>query len=153
MADNYLEFSAGLDLGVNAERRWLEQQLEEVEHEEGDMPRFLLDYPERLEGETSPGFEVNWAVDRVVFYAVEHGNVCHLAHLVQKFLREFHPEDAWFVTWAESCSKPRIGEFGGGAAFVTADEVRWMSAHQFIDEQLAAFQSDRRRLSDGEDAT
>jgi hypothetical protein len=141
MADNYLEFSAALDVETEDERRWLEQQLEDVEHEDGDMPRFLLDYPDRDEGETSAGFEVTWESDLVVFFATESGNVGHLAHLVQKFLKEFRPKEAWSVTWAESCSMPRIDAFGGGAAFVTAGEVRWMSTYQFIEDQLAAFQA------------
>jgi hypothetical protein len=151
MADNYLEFSVALDLKSDEERRWLQQQLEEVEHEAGDdMPRFLLDYPDRDEGETFAGFEVAWHDDSVSFYAEEGVNVGHLVHLVQKFLRQFRPNEAWSVTWAETCSKPHVDEFGGGAAFVTADEVKWMSAHQFVEEQLAAFEAGRDRQQEGD---
>jgi hypothetical protein len=152
MASNYLEFSVALDLKSRKERRWLEKQLEYVEHEDSDLPRFLLDYPDRDEGETFAGFEVAWHDDSVSFYAEEGGNARHLAHLVQKFLRQFRPTEAWYVTWAETCSKPHVDEFGGGAAFVTADEVKWMSAHQFVEEQLAAFEAGRNRQQEG-DAT
>jgi hypothetical protein len=138
MAENYLEFSTDLEIRSADERRWLEEQLEEVEHQDGTVPRFLLDHPE-LEAGSVAGFEIAWKDDSVVFYSEESGDVDHLVHLVQKFLRAFRPHEAWSVTWAETCSKPRIDEFGGGAAFVTASEVHWISAHQFVEDRLAAF--------------
>jgi hypothetical protein len=140
MADNYLEFSTDLELRSADERRWLEAQLEDVEHRDNTVPRFLLDHPEPEAGSIA-GFEVAWKDDSVVFYSEESANVDHLVHLVQKFLRKFRPQEAWSVTWAETCSKPRIDEFGGGAAFVTAGDVRWMGAHQFVEDQLAVFQA------------
>ena len=74
-------------------------------------------------------------------YAEEYGNPDNVAWLVQKFLKTFRPDQCWSLTWASTCSKPRIGEFGGGAIFVTADEIKWQNAYQFIDDERAAFKA------------
>jgi hypothetical protein len=62
-------------------------------------------------------------------YAEEFGCVDRVAHLVQKFLRRFRPEDCWSLTYATTCSRPRVGEFGGGAVFVAADRIKWINSH------------------------
>ena len=65
----------------------------------------------------------------------------NVAWLVQKFLKKFRPDQCWSLTYATTCSKPRAGEFGGGAMFVTADEIKWQNAYDFIEEQRAAFKA------------
>jgi len=40
------------------------------------------------------------------------------------------------VTWADSCSKMRIDEFGGGAMFITAEKVEYFSTYDFIQQKL-----------------
>ena len=73
-----------------------------------------------------------------------------MAHLVQKFLKKFRPDQCWSLTYATTCSKPRLGEFGGGAVFVTADSICWNSSYDFVEEQRMAFarglQYDRRLI-------
>ena len=76
-------------------------------------------------------------------YAEESGDPARLAHLVQKFLKQFRPDQCWSLTYATTCSKPRIGEFGGGAVFVTADAIRWQSAYAFVEQQRATFEQSR----------
>jgi hypothetical protein len=72
------------------------------------------------------------------------GNVYQIAHLMQKFLKAFRPRESWALTYATTCSKPRLGEFGGGAMFVTADRIRWHNAHESIERWQKAHQ---RRLA------
>jgi hypothetical protein len=64
---------------------------------------------------------------------------------VQKFLKKFRPDQCWSLTYATTCSKPRAGEFGGGAVFVTADEIKWQNAYDFIEDQRAAFKAKRSK--------
>jgi hypothetical protein len=73
-------------------------------------------------------------------HAGEWGYVDGAARLVRKFLKRFRPDQCWSLTYATVCSKPRVGEFGGGAVFVTADEIRWQDAYDFVEQQRAAFQ-------------
>lgn len=72
-------------------------------------------------------------------YADEGAELDLVAHLVQKFLRAFRPKDCWSLTYAETCSKACVGEFGGGAVFVTAAEIMFENAYGFIEQQRAEF--------------
>ena len=74
----------------------------------------------------------------VWLYAEEWADVERVAHLVQKFLKKFRPDQCWSLSWATTCSKPRVGEFGGGALFVTAGAVAWQNAYDFIEDQKRA---------------
>jgi hypothetical protein len=50
------------------------------------------------------------------------------------------------LTYAITCSKPRVGEFGGGAVFVTGSDIKHFDTWQFANEEAAAFK-------DGKDET
>jgi len=74
-------------------------------------------------------------------YVVHH----IIALLAKTFLRRFRPDQCWSLTYAIHCSKPRVGEFGGGAIFVTADKINHLNAYDWIAQQQAAFQKKRRK--------
>jgi hypothetical protein len=141
MADNYLQFSERLELATSAEVDWLRRQLEE--DPETGRPWFLLDIPDPEEAD-SCGFQYEFCDDpddlHLWIYAEESGTVEHVAHLVQKFLKWFRPDQCWSLTYATTCSKLRLGEFGGGAIFVTADAILGQNAYQFVEQQRAAFE-------------
>lgn len=84
-------------------------------------------------------------------HADEGAELDLVAHLVQKFLRKFRPKDCWSLTYATTCSKPRVGEFGGGAVFVTAAEIKWQNSYEFVENCRRAFcaQQDVPRLLGG----
>lgn len=65
-------------------------------------------------------------------HAEEFGDPERAAHLVQKFLRRFRPEDCWALSFAIWCSKPRPREFGGGAVVVTAEAILYTDSWDFI---------------------
>jgi len=167
MADNYLQFSETLDNLTAEEKAWLEEQLKSIEvygdreYPEDDPaiallpasdpdftgPRFLRD---------NPDFESPWGVlgfeyafqdedtppDRYLWlYADMYGQPAHVAWLIQKFLKRFRPDQCWSLTYANTCSKPRVGEFSGGAVFVTANEINWQDAGSFAEQQRDAFKA------------
>ena len=169
MADYYLEFSQVLPHLSNEEFDWLTQQLEVVhvldsrefaadrmpagldpEQAEWSGYRFHRDYEDDLPDAEDAGFcfELIEREDsdfgrHLWVHAEDHGNLAQLAHLVQKFLRRFRPDESWSVTYASTCSKPRVDSFGGGAVFVTADEVKFDSAWDFIEREAAALAARR----------
>jgi hypothetical protein len=100
-------------------------------------------------GMEGPGFEYSFADDHdtpdgwrrhMWIRAEEWGYVDGVAQLMRKFLKEFRPDQCWSLTYATTCSKPRIGEFGGGAVFVTAHEIKWQNAYEFVKQERAVFQ-------------
>jgi hypothetical protein len=78
-------------------------------------------------------------------HASESGNLDQVASFISAFLRRFRPTHSWGLTWAETCSKPRIGEFGGGAVFVTATSIALFTAHDWLARQRADFESSASR--------
>ena len=166
MANNYVEFSEELT-GLSAEElTWLKGQLEIIcvidgqEYPADHLPvgcrnkepewrgcRGLRDYPEydptfieapEFQFEFEKGAEDS-EESSLWIYGEEGGNIDQICHIVQKFLKQFRPNDYWSLTFAATCSKPRVGEFSGGAVFVTAETIRWDNAESFIEREKAAF--------------
>ena len=164
MADNYLQFSETLDSLTKKQEAWLQQQLEPIvvvngkelsadEKPDCDEPdfqglRFLRDYDGINDDGDMRGFNLEFqgtGRHRCAWiYADEGGDVERVAHLVQTFLKKFRPNECWSLTYATTCSKPRVGEFGGGAVFVTADAIHWQNAYEFVEQQRAAFQQNQK---------
>lgn len=142
MADNYLQFSECLDKLTGKECKWLAEQLAETP--DTGCPAFLLDYEDREPDDVDYGFQHDFegtGKHRSLWLsAEERGDVERVAHLVKKFLKRFRPNECWSLTYATSCSKLRIGEFGGGAVFVTANDIRWNNAYAFVEAQRKAFE-------------
>jgi hypothetical protein len=167
MADNYLQFSETLGPLTRKQEAWLQQQLEPIivingkEFPENDAPdcdkpdyrglRFLRDYEDLNDDADTCGFGLEFESTgkrrQAWIYADECGHPGRVAHLVQKFLKQFHPDQCWSLTCAMTCSKLRAGEFGGGAAFVTADDIRWENTYDFIEQQQAKFKARRNRAT------
>ena len=168
MAGNYVQFSEALTGLTVEEASWLESQLQTIvvfgdrEFAEDDPairsmprdpafkgPRFLREHPgfdHRFDdlGFTF-AFEDNRESGRCLWlHADAHGNPEHAAWLVKDFLKQFRPDQCWSLTYAKSCSKPCIGEFSGGAFFVTATEVEELHAEYWAQTRWAAFQQSHK---------
>jgi hypothetical protein len=65
-------------------------------------------------------------------------DVEYVAKLLQAWLKHFDINEPIAFEWAETCSKPRVGEFGGGACIVTQDAIQFSCTQRWIQEQLAA---------------
>ena len=162
MANNWLMFSGSLDVETPEEKAWLEEQLEfpsEVALEANtamlNAPRFLREYGDHPEIHDSvglvpedgcAGFEWSWHQGEdgtnyfLWFHTDESGNPEAVAYLVHLFLAKFHPDRCWSLAFAVGCDKPRIDEFGGGALFVTAKDIQWVSTYAWIEEKRKAFE-------------
>ncbi|MCG8583114.1 MAG: hypothetical protein MI757_00180 [Pirellulales bacterium] len=88
---------------------------------------------------TEFGYELDKQGRTLWLFAEENGDVGQVAILVQQFLRTFRPHESFSLTAADYCSKPRLGEFGGAAAFITATEILLMSTGDWVAEQRIAF--------------
>jgi hypothetical protein len=81
-------------------------------------PRFLRDNPDFDGSYDVLGFEFTFCdedgVRNLWLRADDFGDPTHVAWLIHKFLKQFRPDQCWSLTYANTCSKLRIGEFGGG---------------------------------------
>lgn len=162
MFDHFLRFSAFLADLTGAECEWLQEQLAIVyvvdgaEYPEGELPEGKTETDATWIGcrayfgwdgyEPDPADEVGFLYsfadkpDKVGrwflhLYATQSGNVGNVAHVVQEFLKRFRPSDSWFLTYCVGSDRAGVGEFGGGAVFVTATDIKYFNASEFVDEQ------------------
>ena len=148
MADNYMEFSEVIENLTPEEAAWLDRQL--ATDANADCPAFLVDCPFHEQYDTDCGFGYSFEEHdgrRWLWICSSEGsNVEYVAHLVQKFLKQFRQDQCWSLTYATTCSKLRVGEFGGGAVFVTADEINYQSTYAFVELQQTAFQQKKQQV-------
>jgi len=122
MANNYLQFSFAIDDISDEEREWLDAEDQTNRHSEES-----IDLDIRV-------------VDSVAYFtAEESGDVEGTAQIVELFLKKFRKKDHVIFEWAETCSKPRPDQFGGGAAIVTADGWTSKNTRQLHSELRSYF--------------
>jgi hypothetical protein len=168
MANNYLQFSAIIPQLTPEEEAWLRAQLQTVVVHHGQEteidgtdetdaadaewlgPRFLRDKEDYDPSWGGTDFQYEFDDDtysgwgrHLWVYAEESGEPSDVAWLVRKFLKQFRRDQCWPLTWATTCSKMRVGEFSGGAVFVTAEQIKYQSGYGFIRQEQAAFEAQK----------
>ncbi len=143
MANNYMEFSVMIDLKNDAEKDWCERHLGVASRYEGSaVPVELYDAEgtpvaseaklwERTVGELGDSsWSFEWSIlepnrgstgGRLWLRTDTDGSPYQAACVLHSFLEQLRPsgDDLIIISWAETCSKPRPGEFGGGTMVVT----------------------------------
>ena len=51
---------------------------------------------------------------------------------IQHLLQKYNPQGRVEFEWSNDCSKPRLDAFGGGAAIVTASEIKSISTSEWL---------------------
>ena len=77
-------------------------------------------------------------------HSEENFNLEGVANLIQHFLKNFRPKHCFALTWAATCSRPRVGEFSGGGVFITAEKQKWHSAYDFISKCNRRFEKKKK---------
>jgi hypothetical protein len=129
MADYYTNFSVVLPLTKEQQAYAFEIAKQAEEHHTKELP---TDFPKILSDELE-----NWVFETEI---TEHGLWLHsqyggqdaacvfIQHLLQKFI---FAEGVTFE-WSHDCSQPRTDAYGGGAAFVTADQIKTFTTQQWL---------------------
>jgi hypothetical protein len=68
----------------------------------------------------------------------ESFNVDQAVEFVQSILKKDESKDVVFFEWANTCTKPRLDGFGGGAVAVSADDAEWIIPSQQQDKAIKA---------------
>lgn len=138
MADNYIKFSEEFVLSdnpdtYNAQVSWLNTVLHAADawysgkEDESSVIQKLFNAGIDTNGLAVDCWtDFDWKIaDRAIwFYSEEHANIYNVGLVVQGLLKNFGSSDEyWCLTWSESCSKLRIGEFGGGAMAVNSNRI------------------------------
>jgi len=107
MANYYALFSTILPI-TQQQAEWLMQRLNEYEDNDNDDVGYVC--------------ESKWLDNEGLWlYSEETFDAETLAKHIQGMLKEFCMSGIIAIEWAEYCSKPLIGEFGGGWMVLTKD--------------------------------
>jgi hypothetical protein len=63
----------------------------------------------------------------------DSGDVDYTADLVQAFLKHFDLDLVVSFEWANTCSKPQLDAFGGGAVVISRRNADWFSTGTFVE--------------------
>jgi hypothetical protein len=127
MSDNYLQFSFEAFADLNEQEiEWLHTRLEGEWWEDNHPEEYMGFDAEIRVGDDKK----RW----LWVYAEESGYVDNVCWLLRQFMLKFRPGDKVIFSWAYSCSKMLVDEFGGGSCLVTAREEVWFLADQMAGE-------------------
>jgi hypothetical protein len=140
MADYFTKFSVvlplpsedvqryALDLANNASR--IHQGDEPAETLPDSIQEVIEDWQFETDAESSEG---KWGL----WLHSDYGGIDAVCVFIQHLLQKFDPEGRVSLEWANDCSKPRLDAFGGGAAFITAKEIKTMNTAEWVRQQAA----------------
>lgn len=133
MANNYSRFSAEVQDLKQEEYEWLVKILtvDPEDLEKDELAAFLEEVgidSDDLEWGWPP-FDYQFENDghSLWYYAEECFNVDAVGAFLHSLMSRFEREGRIVLTWADTCSKMRIDEFGGGILVATKDG--WDSLH------------------------
>ena len=123
MANNYCMFSETIDDLTSDEAAWLTAYMADLEV-----------------GENGKGFDSEMEDGGLWVYSegeTGSGDIDQVIDMVQKFLKKFRPDRAWVASWAFTCSRPIVGEFGGGAVVITATDTKYVDARSWASQECS----------------
>jgi len=147
MANNYTQFSLSFQVTPEA-CEWIKTILTKAVEASGDdtddkelltvFPNWEFfqcigfDWSINANGRGNESSHMLWIRDNG-----ESGDVNSVADFIQSYLKKFDNKGKVGFQWAATCSKQRVGEFGGGACLVTAKKLKWMNTAKWIQTALS----------------
>lgn len=140
MADYFTKFSVFLPLPSAAAQvyaldlanktRCIQQGDEPSEKLPDSIQEVIEDWLFETDAESSEG---KWGL----WLHSDYGGIDAVCAFIQHLLQKFDPEGRVSLEWANDCSKPRLDAFGGGAAFITAKEIKTMNTAHWVRQQAS----------------
>lgn len=140
MADYYTQFSFDLELpdepaldyamSLMAMADTLRWQSDE------DRRTSTLDFPKELKDWLD-----DWSFEAVkeksgIWIHSDYGGVDAACQFVQYLLDRFCIKEPVTFEWANSCTKPRLDAYGGGAVIITATTIKAFTTSEWVFKQL-----------------
>lgn len=137
MADYYTNFSLTFSLPSAEAQTYALRLAETASHiQEGDeppddFPKELASIVEDWSFDTNPDNEGD---KPALWLHSSNGGIDAACAFIQHLLQRFDPQGRVTFEWSHDCSKPRTDAYGGGAAIVTATEIKSISTGQWLNE-------------------
>ena len=137
MADYFTNFSLVLKLqGATQQEYALDLAATARRHCTEDEP-LPSGFPEDLEEEMEDWHFETEKDDDGIWLHSQYGGIDAVCAFIQHLLQKFEPQGRVTFQWSHDCSKPRIDAYGGGAALITAKEIKTMNTSDWICSQTA----------------
>jgi hypothetical protein len=140
MADYFTNFSLILKLPDEAAQKYALDLAYQASHtcqgdeQPGNFPASLAEVVEDWQFETNPE---NSAECPGIWLHSINGGIDAVCAFIQHLLQKYDPEGSVTFEWSNDCSKPRVDAYGGGAAIITADEIKTMNTGQWLQQNAA----------------
>jgi hypothetical protein len=135
MADYFTNFSFMVVLADTGQRDYalnLFLQMSAIQQGE-EIP---ADFPANLQDVCEDCcFEVEADGPKAIWLHSSSGGIDAVCAYVQHLLAKFQPDGCVSFEWSHDCSKPRTDAYGGGAAVITAKEIKTLSTAEWLREQ------------------
>lgn len=135
MADTFIQFSFEVQLVNNTIKEWANDFLSHPEKHNR--------FPNEVEGEEfswyTPGFDWDIKNNVMEIWSDEQGNVENVIIFLEELLKQdgYTPDKIGFC-YSYSCSKPRVGEFGGCGIKIartpSGTSVNYLDTNEWIAE-------------------
>jgi hypothetical protein len=104
--------------------------------------------PEFLDVLEDWSFETEKDGDNSIWLHSDSGGIDAVCAFIQHLLQKFDPKGRVEFEWSDDCSKPRTDAYGGGAAIVTAKEIRTMNTSQWLRQQAKSNEKKTRKTKE-----
>lgn len=128
MANCYTQFSEVIPCENEEQVEWLMGSLATAVKDEGCES-------EDSDDDGYPPCEFERDGSGVWVHSEDGGDLEALVNVICSFQEKFSIGDPWSLAWAETCSRPRVGEFGGGAIVVYKGEAEWINTWDWCEEK------------------
>ena len=64
----------------------------------------------------------------------QYGGIDAVCAFIQHLLQKFNPHGCVTFEWSHDCSKPCVDAYGGGAAIVTAQEIKTINTGEWLQQ-------------------
>jgi hypothetical protein len=132
MADYFTNFSLILPIKDDAQKQYalsLSQTASTYRYEDTPLP---ADYPDQLKEVMEDWTFETEAEDDGIWLHSESGGIDAVCAFIQHLLQKFNIAPFVAFEWSHDCSKPRTDAFGGGAAFITAKEIKTINTSDWL---------------------
>jgi hypothetical protein len=138
MADYYTNFSFVLQLKEPAQKEYALDIANIASTHRYEADQLPATFPQSLQDVLEDWhFEVEQCDEGVWFHSME-GGIDAVCAFVQHLLQKFEIPGHIAFEWSFDCSKPRADAFGGGAAVITATEIKTITTSEWLAAQTKA---------------
>lgn len=100
--------------------------------------------------ESGSGVDAKFTDDGVMLFAIDGGfEVGYVAAMLQHYLKKFSNPEPIAFQWSMHDDRGKPDCFGGGAVFITRDQIEFMDTPSWIRERLSSFKPDDSVIFEG----